>query len=750
MNWWKPFRYRVGALVSKRRLEREMTDEILEHLEERAERYVASGMSPVEARNTAMRDFGGVDQLKEQCRDQRSWVWLEQTLKDFRFAGRSLTKSPGFTLAVVATLAIGIGATTAFVSLALRVLWPKLPYPNPEQLVMMDEIDIGNPDRMGFLMPRLAFFRNRATSFSGLATENVDRMNLVVDGAPTSVTVGLVTGDFFAVLGIQPALGRTFLPSESESDSGEVVVLSHELWLNRFGSDPGIVGRDVRIGERMRRVIGVMPQSVLLPEGFGGDLYLPMSLKQEWSKPPFAWYKLWALGGIGRLRPGVERAQAKAEINALTKSGSHLLRYRSEEKIRLSSFNSERYGSSSAQMFGVFFGSVFLLYAIACTNAANLILLRSLLRRRELAVRLALGGSRSRIIRLILLEALLLTAAAAAVGLLMAKWCWSFSTPLLPIGAMVFADLNHLGLDRETFCAAVVLGGATCVLVTLVPAWRVTRANVNDTLKEGAGSLGDSRRLGQLRNSFVVLQVALAVILLLSAGLMLRAFQRLQDAGVGFEPTNKLVVNVRLPEGTLGQNITDAAARFLEQLRRLPGIAQVARGSGSPLQSGWSGQVKVDGRPDLGEIMCSVNAVSAEYFSTVGIPFRAGRGFSGLKPGDPQVVVINETLAKQWFPGESPLGKRITYDEKTTMEIIGVVGDIRDWRAQAAISPHIYCPRWQLPEDPIALDFVLRLSGPAGLKFDEAIRRAAYEADPHIIVSQVSKLEDEVAQRVLP
>jgi putative ABC transport system permease protein len=285
-------------------------------------------------------------------------------------------------------------------------------------------------------------------------------------------------------------------------------------------------------------------------------------------------------------------------------------------------------------------------------------------------------------------------------------------------------------------------------LVTLIPAWRVTRANVNDTLKEGAGSLGDSQRLGRLRNSFVALQVALAVILLLSAGLMFRAFRRLQDAGVGFDPTNKLVVSLQLPEETSGQTISEDSAHLLERFQRLPWVAQVARGSGSPLQNGWTGGVKVDDRPGLGEIRCSINAVSAGYFSTMGIPFRAGRGFEGLRLGDPEVVVINETSVKRWFPGESPLGKRITYDGKTTMEIIGVVADIRDWRAQDPISPHIYLPTWQPPDSSTSLTFVLRLSGPAGLKFDEAIRRAAYEADPHIIVLQVSKLEDEVYQRV--
>jgi len=316
------------------------------------------------------------------------------------------------------------------------------------------------------------------------------------------------------------------------------------------------------------------------------------------------------------------------------------------------------------------------------------------------------------------------------------------------MGAVVFADVDHLGLDRGTLCAAALLCGVTCLLVALIPAWRVTRATVNDTLKEGAGSLGDSRRLGRLRNSFVVLQVALAVILLLGAGLMLRAFQHLQDAGVGFDPTNKLAVEGWLPNGTSVQTFSDDAARFSEQLQRLPNVAQVAVCSGNPLLSAGGNSVRIESRPDLGKIMCSTSAISADYFSTVGIPLRAGRGFEGLKPGDPQVVVINETLAKRCFPGENPLGKRLASDDKRMMEIIGVVGDVRDWEPQVAPAPHIYCPPWQLPEFATSLDLVIRLSGPAGLKFDAAVRRAAFQADPHIVVSRISKLEDDAYQRV--
>ncbi len=742
--------FRLQPYFRRRKIEAELSEEIRTHVELQTEANIAAGMSPEEARYAARREFGGVDQAKEAWRDERGLRWLEDFLRDLRYAARSLRKSPGFSLAVVATLAIGIGVTTAFVTLALRVLWPKLPYPHPEQLVMLDEIRQGNGVIVGFITPRLAFYREHSVSFAGLATERSHTVNLVVNGETFGIFAEEVTADFFNVFGLQPELGRVFLPAEFANSSGDLVVLTHRVWRERFNSDPGILGRDLEIGERMRRVIGVMPEGLRLPAGFGGDVIVPMDLKPEWPPlQPIPWGQLFVSGAFGRLKPGVTRAQAQAELEVLATANSEWMHYAPGQTTRISSLTSDRFPSAKSQIFGVFLGAVFLLYAIAVSNVANLILVRSLLRRREIAVRMALGGSRGRIVRLILMETLVPTAAGGAGGVIVAHWCWSLSTQLLPWEARRWVDFAFTGIDGPTLGRAAVMGIVACVLVTIVPAWRVTRANVNETLKEGAGSLGDSRRLGRLRNGFVVVQAALAVVLLLGAGLMMQTFARLEKVGVGFEPTDKLLIEGHLPKGISAEACWDDTARFSEQLARLPGVRRVAMAGGDPIIGRGRAGVTIDGQLERAAIQCVYVPISADYFSTIGIPMRAGRGFVGWKAGDPPVVVINETLARQCFGTDDPIGKRLVDDEKKTMEIVGVVGDVRDWEPQADPPSLCYLPVRQVPDSARNLGIVLQLSGTPGPKFEEAVRRTAFAIDPRIVVIHLTNLEDEVNRRVM-
>ena len=727
-----------------------MAEEMKAHLDVLTEANVAAGMSPGEARQAAMRRFGGTAQIQERCRDLHVFKWLEDLLGDLRFAARALRKNPGFSVTVVATLAIGIGVTTAFVTLALRVLWPKLPYPHPEQLVMLDEI---RPDRgatVGFRTPRLAFYREHSVSFAGLATERSHTVNLVVNGETFGIFAEEVPADFFNVFGLQPELGRVFLPTEFANNSGDVVVLTHRVWLERFNADPGIVGRDLQIGERMRRVIGVMPEGLRLPAGFGGDVIVPIDLKAEWPPvQPIPWGQLFVRGAFGRLKPGVTRAQAQAELEVLAKANSAWMHYAPGETTRISSLTSDRFPSAKSQIFGVFLGAVFLLYAIAVSNVANLILVRSLLRRREIAVRMALGGSRGRIARLIVTETLLLAAVGGAVGVFVAHWCWSISTQLLPWEARSWVDLAFTGIDGSTLCLAAVMSILTCVLVTIIPAWRVTRANINETMKEGAGSLGDSRRLGRLRSGFIVVQAALAVVLLLGAGLMVQTFARLEKVGVGFEPTDKLLIEGHMPKGISAEACWDDTARFSEQLARLPGVRRVAMAGGDPIVGPGRADVTIDGQLERAAIQCVFVPISADYFSTIGIPMRAGRGFVGWKAGDPPVVVINETLARQCFGTDDPIGKRLVDDEKKTMEIVGVVGDVRDWEPQADPPSRCYLPLRQVPDSASDLGIVLQISAATGPKFEETVRRTAFAIDPRIVVIRLFNLEDEVNRRIM-
>ena len=740
------FLHRLRSLFRKGKLDAEMAAEMRHHVELQTERNRAAGMDPDEARYAALRQFGNVASVQERAREQRSWVWLEQFMQDMRYSARSLAKAPGFTLSVVATLAIGIGATTAIVSIARRVLLPQLPFPAAEQLVVLDDVNVGQGMMVGLLTPRLAYYRDHAVSFSGLATERTEMMNLVIQGEPRGVLVGSVTADYFRVFGVPPAVGRYFLPDEFARETGSVAVLSNEVWQARFAADPGIVGRDILLGGQMRRVVGVMSKSFKPPLGFsGGGVFLPMALSSDYPADPF---KAWVIGAVGRLKPGVTREQAQAELAAMTtmpdfgRPGVKSLGL----TPRLSALGDDRFGIPSARMFWVFFGAVALLYVIACCNAANLVLGRSLLRRRELGVRLALGGSRGRIVRLLLAEATLLVVAGGAAGLLIAIWSWSAMAPLLPPATFLFG--GDLRLNGATVVIALALSALTCVLVSLVPAWRVTRLGVNETLKESVGSLGDSRRLGRLRNGFIIAQAALAVVLLLGAGLLTRSFGRLKEVGVGFDPANKLVITGQLPAGISLESYSQCAARFTEQLASLPGIERVAVMSVEPLLSNATATVKVDGRADLAEFRCAVSTVSEDYFLALGIPLRAGRGLSELKLGDPPVVVIDEKLARRAFAGESPLGKFLECEGRGKWEIVGVVGNVRDMQPHADPVPHLYCPAGQLPDFTGMLTMVLRVAGPVGPQFEASVRRAAFAADPRLVISKLAPLVEQVRARL--
>jgi putative ABC transport system permease protein len=743
MNWWTPFRYWVGALISKSRLEQEMADEVREHLDERAERYIESGMFPEEARNAAKRDFGGVDQLKERCRDQRGWVWPEQTMKDFRFAVRSLAKSPGFTLAVVATLAIGIGATTAIISIARRVVFPAIPYPEPERIVVMT--DSGFPDSPSrapfpfFGFPyRFAVVHDVVTSFASLGAISMDEMNLVVRGDPAGASVAMVTADFFEVLGATPQIGRLFLPSEFRGENGEFAVLTWRIWNERFDADPGIVGQDIFLGGKPRRVVGVLSREFTPPPQFSyGEIYLPFAPSQASITKPFRWIQ-----AVGRLKSDKTPEQAAAELALIhlpVPSSSRAAYWECKERlVPLTSY----YRSDTTRLFWVFLGAVGCLYAIACSNAASLMLARTVARRHELGMRLAIGASRWQIIRLLLSESFAVALIGCGVGLVIATWSCSAMAPLLPWEAIAVGG-RPPAIDRSMLAVALTLAVLTCGIVVIVPALRVQSARLNDILKEGVGSLGDSRLLNRLRATLVVIQTALAVALLAGTGLMARSIMRLQKLDLGFDPTSKLTVTGSLPQGMSQEGYLQLVERLRVNLTALPGVQDVTFSQTSPFSSiSASSQVKIVGRPELGEIKFRLFSVSPEYFTTLGLPILMGRGLDGLKRGDPPAAIINNATAQRYFNGSSPIGRQLDLGDDGMCEIIGITGDVRDSGLRQEVGPQIYLPFWQMPVDTDYLIELVRLKGPPTMDFERLIRRAAYKAEPRLVV-RVQRLADQ-------
>jgi putative ABC transport system permease protein len=729
MHRFRQILFRLQPFFRRRKIEAGLSEELRTHLDMATEANIVAGMSPEEAQHAAQRDFGGTDKAKELYRDERGIRWVENFLRDLLFVVRTLRKNPGFMLAVVATLAIGIGATTAMIVIVWQGLFPTLPFAHEERVVVIDEFDRQRNTSMVEFASRYVQIRSSSNSFAKIAAQGAEQMNLVVNGDPEALISAWVTPEFFAVFGVNAACGRTFYAEEHVTGgaSGAVVVLSHGVWLQRFGGDTAVIGREINLGGRLRRVVGVMPERFLAPPGFASwGLFLPLA-EDELVKAG-AWSRVWM---AGRLKPGVLPGEAGAEISALgmpTPGSPNLWNHLDPQVIPIR----DKYRPETARLFWVFLGAAAFLHSIAIVNALNLALMRIVSRRRELAVRIALGGNRVQVGRLLLLESLLLCALAGAAGLGIAHGAINLlggvAADSLPGERPAFSSFSGEIWMVATVCAVV-----TGLALAVVPAWRVGRTSVQDALKEGAGSLGDSRRLQRLRSMFVVLQTALTVALLAGGGVTMRSYVALQRAGFGFDPSGKLAVDGALETGAIPVDpYLDLASRAVEEIGRVSGVRTVALAENLPL-SNWIGdcQVRAAERPEAPLINCSCNKVSPEYFNLLGLPVLAGRGFVGFKRGDAPVVIVNETLARKAFPGENPLGRRLEMPGMPAAEIVGVVADTRERGARAEALPQTFVPFWQRNGDGTSwLTILVRVEGGQSAGLNAAIRRAAFAVEP--------------------
>ncbi len=721
MSWIRQFLFKVWGSVGKEGLDAEMSEEVRMHIELLAERNVRNGMSPEEALYAARRRFGGTDQIEEKCRDERRLHWIENFMRDLRFALRGLCRKPGFTVAMMAILAIGIGATSAIVNIGRAIVFPVIPFPEPDRLVIVtDSNEQASPTPYPFFTfsSRFEALRETSKSFAGLGAVRLESMNLVIGDTPAPAQVNWVTDDFLGVLGAVAERGRLFVPGDFKGSSGDVAVLDWVCWQRRFGGDPGIVGKDIFLGGKSRTVVGVLAKAFRSPPFFApGEIFLPESFSPKSGLWPFRWLQV-----VGRLRKGIARDTAQAETG--------MFRFPElkgqDAKPRLVPLPAY-YGIGRDNLFWVFLGAVGFLYAIACSNAASLMLTRTVGRRRELGIRLAMGGSRWQIARLLVAESLVLSLTGGAIGLLLSWWSYSAAGPIFNL---------QFSFDLAALAITLALSVLTCCVVVLVPTLRLQNARLSEVLNEGAGSLGDSRRLGRLRAGFVVVQAALAVALLCGAGMMARSFLRLQKVNLGFDPTNKVGVSGILPENMPQKDYLQLADRMREVLCTLPGVKDATFSVVVPFSGFAMSMVcKIVGRPELKDVTFSYNKVSPEYFSTLGVPILAGRGFEGMKAGDPPVAVINRAAARKYFGDSSPIGQRLDLDKDGKWEIVGVVGDVKEMSRRMEPSPQLYMPLWQPPVSTGLLFELVRMAAEPGPDFEARVRRAAYEVDPRMAVS---------------
>jgi putative ABC transport system permease protein len=668
--------------------------------------------------------------------------------QDVHYAARRLLRAPAFTLVAVITLALGVGANSAIFSVVNAILLKPLPYPEADRLVGIYHLTEGN--RAVMSGPNFTDVVRSSRLLENAAAVDRSRVILTGEGEPIRLDAAEVSASLFNVLRVRPALGRTFNADENTPGKTNVVILSHALWQQRFGSDPGVIGRSIQLDGVSRQIVGVMPLGFSFPPE--RQLWIPIEYDQNFvSKGRGAWY----LSVVGRLKPGVTPEQSAAEVQNIGRQLA--VQYPDANgSIGMTTMPlHEAMVVNIRRAVLVLFGAVGFVLLIACANVANLLLARAAARETEMAVRTALGAGRGRLIRQLLTESVILSVCGAGLGLLLAVWGVEFLTSLQPEGV---PRLDSVAVDETVVLFTFVVAVVTGMAFGLVPALHATRS-VQDALKEGGRGAISTRASGRLRASLVVAEMALAVMLLVGAGLLMRSFVRLQAVDPGFRPDQTLSFELTLPESRYKEDTKIIAFfdQLMPRLRALPGVRDAAAVMGLPL-SGMQFNIsfEVAGRPPVPpsqQPAMEVRVATPDYFSTIGIPLVRGRFFTDEdRMGTPPVVLLTESAARQYFPGEDPLGKTIKLGwghgpgkPKAGGQVVGIVGDVKDAGLDEPNPAEIYLPlrQWPVSFMSVAVKTVLPPSS-----LGEAVRREVYAVDPNLPVSNVRTLDQIVAKSI--
>jgi len=661
---------------------------------------------------------------------------METLLRDIRYGVRSLLKRPGFTVIALVALALGIGANTAIFSLVNAVLLLPLPFAEPDRLVWVWGNISNGGNRASVSPPDFLDYRQQNNTFEEFAASFTLplRLNYTGGDEPERLEASGVTGNYFQALGAKPAFGRTFLLENEKPGNDQVAVLSYSLWQKRFAGDPAIINKTITLDGRSCAVLGVMPPDFSMPRA--ADVWVPINFDID---PEMKMRGAHFLRPIGRLKAGVTMAQAQADTDAIARRlEEQYPESNSGWNLRLVSLREQLVGNTRPTLF-ILFGAVGFVLLIACANVANLLLVRAAGRQKEIAVRTALGAGRWRIVRQMITESVLLSLVGGALGTLLALWgvevLVALSAGSLPLTA-------HVGIDATVLGFTLLVSVLTGVLFGLAPAVRTMKLNLSESLKEGGRSGSEGAHRNRTRSVLVVIESAVAVVLLIGAGLLVRSLLRLQDTSPGFDARNVLTMGVNLPRAKYDK--PEKAASFFAELESrvagLPGVEAVGLVSELPL----SGQLNdmpytVEGRPPVSIDQAyddDFRRVNTNYFKALGIPFLRGRNFTEqeVRQGA-ALVIISELLAHKVFPNEEPLGKRLIMASGYTFEIIGIVGDIRHHALESDPAAAMYMPAY-----PASVNVVIRSKGdPASLA--AAVRKEVLQIDPNQPVADVRTME---------
>ena len=700
----------IRQLFSRRRLYGELSDEIREHLEEKIEELVAGGMSRKEAAAAARREFGNVGLVEEDSREVWRWPSIENLVADVRHGLRILRKNPGFTAVAVLTLALGIGANTAIFGVVNAVLLRQLPFKQPSRLMMLFEgiPKLGFP-KMGFSAPDFAVFARAQKSFESVGVYQNKYFNISGDREPERLMAARISSSVFPMLGAEPMLGRTFTIGE-DAPGQNVVILSYGLWQRRFGADPGIIGRNLELNRQPYTIIGVMAKAFNFPlRGPQGsepaELWVPMAFTATELE---GWGTNYMNGVLARLRPGLAFEQASAEAESLSRSiGSNYppeltkAFQGAELKVSMNSYHEEVVKSVRTLLL-ILMAAVVLVLLIACANVATLLVSRAASRQKEVALRTTLGATRLRLLRQMLTESLLLALIGGSLGLAFAFWVKTLLLSLVPESVPLPRDIPIGGSVIVFVLAASFL---TTVLFGLVPAFQVSAMALHGPLQEGGRSGTPGRLRHRLQGVFVTVEFALALVLLIGSGLLIRSFAKLLETDPGFRPDHVLTLKIPIPSEryTHAPKVRQFYEQLLDRAGNIPGVRAVGLTSDLPLNGCGTIAIQIEGRRNAGgetpQAICQTWQVG-NYFQTLGIPLLKGRAFTPEDRIDAQpVAIVSETAGRQFWPGQDPIGKRIRWGVYTPWQtIVGIVGDVNDEPLGQPVQLHVYRPYLQMAD----------------------------------------------------
>src|SRR5580692_4862536 len=736
----------LRSLFRRKAVEQELGLELRFHIERQAEENLAAGMSPQEARRAAIKEFGGLEQVKEDCRDTRRANYVENLIKDIRYGFRMLRKSPSFTFFAVAVLALGIAANSAIFSIADAILVRPLPYRDASRLVMVWE------DASAYGFPKdtpapgnFSDWKSRNQVFTDVAATGFGgSFNLTGQGIPEKLTGREVTANLFSVLGVTPELGRDFRPEDDVPGATPVTILSHGLWVRRFGGDPQILGKEISLNYEKCTVVGVMKRGFQFPDR-EGELWVP----ERFTKEQLANHGSHFLEVVARLKPEVSLKSANADLAVIAQQ---LEKEHPDSNSKVGAFAvplREEFAGDVRPAILVLVGAVCFVLLIACANVANLLLSRAAGRRREMAMRLALGATRGRIVQQMLTESVLLAILAGMAGLLLSVWGTRFLATLIPAG---IAPLTGTGVDRRVLLFTVAVTLATGILFGVIPASRVSQSHLTPSLKQDGGQSGVGSGSQRLRDALVICEVALAIVLLAGGALMIRSLQNLYHLDPGFRADHVLVTHTPLPDQKYKAFARRTAFydQVLAKVESLPGVVAAGYTTWIPLtNAGGAMGVTLEGKPEPAPGQAripNVRIISKDYAAALGMKLIEGRLFEqddGF--GKPLVALINQTLARNYWPGEKPVGKRFKtggYSGKSPwITVAGIVGDIHQAGLDIPARAEMYFP-YQQQDDGFDPEYLaVRTSGDP-MTLAEVVRQQIWAVDKEQPVAGVMPLED--------